>query len=98
MPPSSSTISESPSTGLPNAPPTTVAIMVSMVPSSAKPPTSPHASQTRRSALRLNCACPSLAAVLGRGREQVVEHLLARQAALVHLADPQLVDRLDRFD
>src|SRR3954468_16232443 len=98
MPPSNSTISESPSTGLPNAAPTTVAIMVSIVPSRARPPTRPHASHTRSSALRLNRAVPSLAAVFRRGGQQVVEHLLARQAALVHLADPQLVHRLHCLD
>src|SRR5688500_16475266 len=90
MPQSSSTISESPRIGRPKAPPITVATSTSNAPSMAMPPAS-----ARRSAKRV---MRLLTAVLrGRG-EQIVEHLLARQPALVHLLGPHSVHRAHRLD
>src|SRR2546428_2140088 len=89
MPTSSSTSSESPSIGLPNAPPMTVATSTSIAASMAMPPSSAMRSARRVSRL--------LTAVLRGGGEQIVQHLLSREAALVHLVDPDLVHRLHRL-
>src|SRR2546421_1897486 len=88
MPHRSSTSSESPRIGRPKAPPITVATSTSIAASSATPPSSAAASLRRVKTL--------LTAVLrGRG-EEVVQHLLAGQAALVHFLDPHAVYRPHR--
>src|SRR3977135_80784 len=89
MPTSSSTSSESPRIGLPNAPPPTVGISTSIAASMAMPPST--ASRSARRVIRL------LTAVLCGGGEKIVQHLLSREAALVHLVDPDLVHRLYRL-
>src|SRR2546425_2405893 len=85
MPTRNSTSSESPSSGLPKAPPMTVTTSTSIAASMATPPSSATRSGSRLISL--------LTAVLRGGGEEIVKHLLAGEAALVHLLHPEAIHR-----